>query len=131
VEAGSDFALQIQFQPGLMSLPDSAAGAQRVAAENDVAVFKSSGGYWFVALRELVPEWDESEHRRIACGSAGALGRTSAFYACRGGTHGCGVSEPRAANPGVMRLGAARRHFATHQHESEFAQSLAIPESLQ
>jgi len=73
VDAGSDFALQIQFQPALTSLPASAAGAQRVAAENDVAVFKSGDGYWFVALRELVPEWDESERRRVACGSAGAL----------------------------------------------------------
>jgi hypothetical protein len=73
VEAGDDFALQIQFQPSLTSLPASAPGAQRVAAENDVAVFKSANGYWFVALRELVPEWDESERRRVACGSAGAL----------------------------------------------------------
>lgn len=73
VDAGNDFALQIQFQPALMSLPVSAPGAQRVAAENDLAVFKSAGGYWFVALRELVPEWDESERRRVACGSAGAL----------------------------------------------------------
>jgi hypothetical protein len=74
VEAGNDFALQIQFQPALTSLPASAAGAQRVAAESDLAVFKSEDGYWFVALRELVPEWDESERRRVACGSAGALG---------------------------------------------------------
>lgn len=73
VEAGNDFALQIQFQPSLASLPSSAPGAQRVAAENDVAVFKSAEGYWFVALRELVPEWDESERRRVACASAGAL----------------------------------------------------------
>jgi hypothetical protein len=73
VEAGSDFALQIQFQPTLTSLPASAAGAQRVAAENDLTVFKSADGYWFVVLRELVPEWDESERRRVACGSAGAL----------------------------------------------------------
>ncbi|HEU4580863.1 MAG TPA: hypothetical protein VFS67_21540 [Polyangiaceae bacterium] len=73
VEAGDDFALQIQFQPSLPSLPASVPGAQRVAAENDVAVFKSADGYWFVALRELVPEWDESERRRVACGSAGAL----------------------------------------------------------
>ena len=73
VEAGNDFALQIQFQPSLTSLPASVAGAQRVAAESDVAVFKSADGYWFVALRELVPEWDESERRRVACGSAGAL----------------------------------------------------------
>ena len=73
VEAAQDFALQIQFQPALTALPTSAPGAQRVAAENDVAVFKSADGYWFVALRELVPEWDESERRRVACGSAGAL----------------------------------------------------------
>jgi hypothetical protein len=73
VEAGEDFALQLQFQPSLTSLPTSASGAQRVAAENDVAVFKSADGYWFVALRELVPEWDETERRRVACGSAGAL----------------------------------------------------------
>src|SRR4051794_9595870 len=61
VEAAQDFALQIQFQTALTALPTSATGAQRVAAENDVAVFKSADGYWFVALRELVPEWDESE----------------------------------------------------------------------
>jgi hypothetical protein len=73
VEAGNDFALQIQFQPALTALPARVAGAQRVAAENDVAVFKSADGYWFIALRELVPEWDESERRRVACGSAGAL----------------------------------------------------------
>jgi hypothetical protein len=73
VDAGDDFALQIQFQPALLALPVSASGAQRVAAENDVAVFKSGAGYWFIALRELIPEWDESERRRVACGSAGAL----------------------------------------------------------
>jgi hypothetical protein len=71
VEAGSDFALEVQFEPALSELPVAAEGAQRVASEKDVVIFKSSAGYWFVALRELVPEWDENERRRVACRSAG------------------------------------------------------------
>ena len=72
VEAGSDFALEIQFQPTLLALPVAAEGARRAASENDVVVFKSGAGDWFLVLRELVPEWDENERRRVACGSAGA-----------------------------------------------------------
>jgi hypothetical protein len=74
VEAGSDFALQIQFEPELSALPVAAAGMQRAASEKDVVVFKSSAGYSFVALRELVPEWDENDRRRVACSSAGSPG---------------------------------------------------------
>jgi hypothetical protein len=71
VEAGSDFALEIQFQPAL-GLPAGAEGVRRVLSESDLVVFESGGAYWFVVLRELVPEWDESERRRVACSSAGA-----------------------------------------------------------
>ena len=73
VESGTDFALEIQFQPRLTALPAAVEGAQRVASESDVVVFQSGDGYWFLVLRELVPEWDENARRRVACGSAGAL----------------------------------------------------------
>jgi len=72
VEAGSDFGLEIQLQSTLAALPVAARGAQRAASEKDVVVFKSGAGYWFLVLRELVPEWDENERRRVVCQSAGS-----------------------------------------------------------
>ena len=31
------------------------------------------GGYSFIVVRELVPEWDEERRHRLSCGSAGGL----------------------------------------------------------
>jgi hypothetical protein len=72
VDAGNDFALEVYFQPGITTLPEDSPGARRVASENDLVVFKKTDGYWFLVLRELVPEWDENERRRVVCGSAGS-----------------------------------------------------------
>jgi hypothetical protein len=72
VNAGNDFALEVYFQPGITALPEASPGAQRVASEKDLVVFKKADGYWFLVLRELVPEWDENERRRVACSSAGS-----------------------------------------------------------
>lgn len=74
IEAGSEFALELRLPaPPATELPGTLAGAQRVVQEPDLAVFESGGGYWFLVLRELVPEWDETDRRRVVCGSAGAL----------------------------------------------------------
>lgn len=78
LEAGAGFALDVEFQPQLSQLPSVPEGARRVMQESDLVVFESGGGYWFLVLRELVPEWDESERRRVACSSAGATRRGSA-----------------------------------------------------
>ena len=74
IEAGSEFALELRLPaPSAAELPGTLEGASRVVQEPDLAVFESGGGYWFLVYRELVPEWDESDRRRIACGSAGAV----------------------------------------------------------
>ena len=72
VAAGNDFALEVYFQPGITALPEALPGAQRVASEKDLVVFKKTDGYGFLVLRELVPEWDENERRRVVCGSVGS-----------------------------------------------------------
>jgi len=74
VEAGSEFALELRLPaPPAAELPGKLEGATRVVQEPDLVVFESGGGYWFLVYRELVPEWDESDRRRVACGSAGAV----------------------------------------------------------
>ncbi|MEY2935175.1 MAG: hypothetical protein RL033_5924 [Pseudomonadota bacterium] len=77
VEAGAEFALEVELQPQPAQLPAVADGARRVVQESDLAVFESGGGYWFVMLRELVPEWDESARRSVSCSSAGATRKRS------------------------------------------------------
>jgi hypothetical protein len=73
IEAGSEFALDLRLPAPATELPGTLAGAQRVVQEPDLVVFEVGGAYWFLVLRELVPEWDETDRRRVACGSAGAL----------------------------------------------------------
>jgi hypothetical protein len=100
VEAGAEFALEVDLQPQQPELPEAPPGARRVMRESDLAVFESGGGYWFVVLRELVPEWDESERRRVVCSSAGAARKGSA-------------SEPRRfPRTAVERMVAACRSLA-------------------
>lgn len=71
VAAGDDFALSIvENAAPLREL--APASVARVFSEPDVVVFKSErGGYSFVVVRELVPEWDDGARQRFACGSAG------------------------------------------------------------
>lgn len=77
VEGGGEFALEVELQPQLLQLPSAAPGARRVLQESDVVVFEAGGGYWFLLMRELVPEWDESDRRRVLCSSAGAIRKGS------------------------------------------------------
>jgi hypothetical protein len=71
---GQDFAIEIRFQAlAPAALEALVQGSERVLQENDLSVFKSGQGYWFVSSRELVPEWDENERRTLTCSSAGAL----------------------------------------------------------
>jgi len=74
IEAGSEFALELRLPaPPAAELPGKLEGVTRVVQEPDLVVFESGGGYWFLVSRELVPEWDETDRRRVACGSAGAV----------------------------------------------------------
>lgn len=100
VEAGAEFALEVELPSQLAQLPTAAEGARRVGQESDVAVFESGGGYWFVTLRELVPEWDESERRRVTCSSAGAARK------------GSGTEPRRFHRTAVERMVAACRSLA-------------------
>jgi hypothetical protein len=87
VEAGADFALEVRADaPPLAELSGLAegAGVARVVTEPDLAVFKSAQGYSFVAVRELVPEWDESQRQRFACTGAGGMVRAAPPGAARG-----------------------------------------------
>jgi hypothetical protein len=81
VDGGGDFALEVVSHG---STPE-VSGALRVLSESDLNVFKSEQGYSFVVLRELVPEWDDSERQRFACGSAGgAVSGASTSASLRG-----------------------------------------------
>jgi hypothetical protein len=71
VEAGPDFALQIVSRAPPLSELGGGAGVTRVLSESDLSVSRSEQGYSFVVVRELVPEWDENERQRFACGSSG------------------------------------------------------------
>lgn len=73
IDAGGDFALEVVLDaPSLDAFAPT--GVARVLRETDLAMFKSArGDYSFVVVRELVPEWDDSARRRLACGSAGGV----------------------------------------------------------
>jgi hypothetical protein len=68
VDGGDEFALELVSHGSTL---EEVTGVARVLSESDLNVFKSERGYSFVVLRELVPEWDDSERQRFACGSAG------------------------------------------------------------
>jgi hypothetical protein len=72
LDAGPDFALQIEpASPSLAELRSSMSGAKIVFEGDDLLIVEQGGGHAFVVVRELVPEWDESDRRRLACSSAG------------------------------------------------------------
>jgi hypothetical protein len=82
VDGGGDFELEVVSHGSTL---DEVSGALRVLSESDLNVFKSEQGYSFVVLRELVPEWDDSERQRFACGSAGgAVSGASTSASLRG-----------------------------------------------
>jgi hypothetical protein len=71
IEAGADFALDVKRDPPPLSELKSGAVAEKPVLEQpDLLIFKARDGYQFVVIRELVPEWDESERRRFSCSSA-------------------------------------------------------------
>lgn len=73
VENGADFSLEIRERaPELRELVAKIPSERRRLEQSDLVVFETKGGYAFISTRELVPEWDESDRRRFACGSAGA-----------------------------------------------------------
>lgn len=44
-----------------------------VLRADDTLIVQNESGFAFVVVRELVPEWDESDRRRLSCSSAGLL----------------------------------------------------------
>ena len=79
VEAGPDFAIEIAHHAKpLVEMKAAIEPARRRFEENDLVVFdvpgsNVAGGYAFVSVRELVPEWDENDRRQFACNSVGAV----------------------------------------------------------
>lgn len=72
LEAGPEFALQVEpSSPSLAELRASLSGAKIVFEGEDLLIVEQGGGHAFVVVRELVPEWDESDRRRLSCSSAG------------------------------------------------------------
>jgi hypothetical protein len=72
LEASPEFALVVEGSaPPFEQIKAELASARVVFEGDDVVVVERGSGYAFVALRELVPEWDESDRRRISCSSAG------------------------------------------------------------
>ena len=71
VEAGPDFSVEVVPDAAPLSELVTPPGVSRVVSAEDAAVFESpDGGYSFVVVRELVPEWDEDRRHRLSCGSA-------------------------------------------------------------
>jgi hypothetical protein len=85
VEAGSDFVLEIVSHAPTLAELGGGTGVARVLSEPDLNVFKSAQGYSFVVVRELVPEWDESDRQRFACGSAAGVVRSASTGAAARG----------------------------------------------
>jgi hypothetical protein len=72
LDAGPEFSLQVEpSSPSLTELRASLSGAKIVFEGEDLLIVEQGGGHAFVVVRELVPEWDESDRRRISCSSAG------------------------------------------------------------
>jgi hypothetical protein len=72
LDAGPEFALQVEpSSPSLSELRGSLSGAKIVFEGEDLLIVEQGGGHAFVVVRELVPEWDESDRRRLSCSSAG------------------------------------------------------------
>jgi len=72
VEGGADFVVEVVPDAPALSELVTPAGVSRVVSAADAAVFESTeGGYSFVVVRELVPEWDEDRRHRLACGTPG------------------------------------------------------------
>jgi hypothetical protein len=72
LEASPEFALQVDpASPSLSELRASLSGAKIVFEGDDLLIIEQGGGHAFVVVRELVPEWDESDRRRLSCSSAG------------------------------------------------------------
>jgi hypothetical protein len=99
VEAGDDFALQVRFQPTSTALPAAPTGTRRALSESDLVVFERGGAYSFVVLRELIPEWDESERRPVSCSSTGTA-------------EPAGELGPRFSRAAIERMVAACRSLA-------------------
>jgi hypothetical protein len=73
IDAGPEFALDVSLQPPpLADYKASIEPTRRAFDAEDAVIFKSAAGYAFLAVRELVPEWDEGDQRRFACSSRGA-----------------------------------------------------------
>lgn len=71
LEAGPEFALQIEASsPSLAEHRARLSGARIVFEGEDLIIVEQGGGHAFVVVRELVPEWDESDRRRLSCSSA-------------------------------------------------------------
>jgi hypothetical protein len=72
IEASSEFVFEVRFQsPPLAILAAPFAAPTRVFEDKETLVFQNGTGFGFLVMRELVPEWDESERQRIACTSPG------------------------------------------------------------
>lgn len=72
LEAGPDFALQVEASaPSLTDVRANLGSTKIVFEGEDLLILEQAGGHAFVVVRELVPEWDESDRRRLMCSSAG------------------------------------------------------------
>lgn len=92
VEGGADFDIEIRERsPSLGELAATIPAERRVLEQNDLVVFESEGGHAFVSVRELVPEWDESERRRFSCSSAGNSARNGAGNGAGAAAGGAGA----------------------------------------
>jgi hypothetical protein len=85
LESGPDFALSIvTAAPSTIEQLKAGLGRSKPVLEGeDLLIIEREGSYAYVVVRELVPEWDESDRRRLACSSAGfeaGSGKSSRFF---------------------------------------------------
>lgn len=74
LESGSEFRVRVDDEaPSLARLKEGIRGLRALFQDDDLIIFEREDAYAFVVVRELIPEWDERDRRRIACSSVGLL----------------------------------------------------------
>ena len=74
VEGGNRYRIQVGWEsPALAVLAAGLPKEDIVLRSDDAVLVRSGSGFAFAVVRELVPEWDESDRRRISCSTPDLL----------------------------------------------------------
>lgn len=74
IAGGAGFELRVQTAaPSVKALALRFEKRSIVLQADDALILKEKDGYAFVVIRQLVPEWDESDRRQYSCFTPGLL----------------------------------------------------------